>query len=65
MKGSLYNMHVANDPSDTATYGKKFFISGDQRDEVQEYTCTTAWDLSTMSGHPNSISRYRINLTRK
>ena len=53
-EGSLYNMHVANDPSDTATYGKKFFISGDQRDEVQEYTCTTAWDLSTMSATPTA-----------
>jgi len=48
-EGALSGMHVANDPNDTATYGKKFFVSGDNKDEVQEYTCTTAWDLSTMS----------------
>jgi len=48
-EGTLYGMHVANDPNDTSTYGKKFFIVGDNQDEVQEYTCTTAWDLSTMS----------------
>jgi hypothetical protein len=48
-EGTLYSLYVASDPNDTDTYGKKFFTLGSQRDEVQEYTCTTAWDLSTMS----------------
>jgi len=56
-EGALYGMHVANDPNDTATYGKKFFVSGDSRDEVQEYTCTTAWDLSTMSADATAYLR--------
>lgn len=54
-EGSLYGLYVASDPNDTNTYGKKFFISGEQRDEVQEYTCTTAWDLSTMSAVPTDF----------
>jgi hypothetical protein len=54
-EGSLYGMHVANDPNDTSTYGKKFFVVGDSKDEVQEYTCTTAWDLSTMSADATAV----------
>jgi len=49
LEGSLYSLYVASDPNDTDTYGKKFFICGSSKDEVQEYTCSTAWDLSTMS----------------
>ena len=48
-EGNLYSLYVASDANDTNTYGKKFFVLGNSRDEVQEYTCTTAWDLSTMS----------------
>ena len=54
-EGALYGMHVANDPNDTSTYGKKFFVVGDSVDEVQEYTCTTAWDLSTMSADATAV----------
>ena len=54
-EGSLYGLYVASDPNNTNTYGKKFFVAGDQRNEVQEYTCTTAWDLSTMSTVPTDF----------
>ena len=48
-EGNLYGIHIADDVNDSSTYGKKFFIIGSQRDEVQEYTATTAWDASTIS----------------
>ena len=60
-EGALYGMHVADDPTDTSTYGKKFFIVGDQQDEVQEYTCTTAWDLSTMSVDATAVLDLRTD----
>ena len=48
-EGSLYGIHIADDASDSSTYGKKFFIIGSSRDEIQEYTATAAWDASTIS----------------
>lgn len=54
-EGNLYSLYVASDSNDTDTYGKKFFVTGNSRDEVQEYTCTTAWDLSTMSVNATSF----------
>ena len=48
-EGQLYGIHIADDPNDSSTYGKKFFIVGSQTDEIQEYTATTAWDASTIS----------------
>jgi hypothetical protein len=60
-EGNLYGMHVANDPNDTSTYGKKFFVVGDSTDEVQEYTCTTAWDLSTMSADATAVFDLRTD----
>jgi len=48
-EGILYGIHIADDANDSSTYGKKFFIVGAQRDEIQEYTATTAWDASTIS----------------
>lgn len=54
-EGSLFGLYVASDSNDTDTYGKKFFVTGNTRDEVQEYTCTTAWDLSTMSVNATSF----------
>jgi len=61
LETALSNMHVANDPNDTATYGKKFFVVGDTHDEVQEYTCTTAWDLSTMSPNATAVFDLRTD----
>jgi hypothetical protein len=60
-EGALYGMYVASDPNDTATYGKKFFVVGDSLDEVQEYTCTTAWDLSTMSVNATEVFDLRVD----
>ena len=60
-EGELYNMYVANDPNDTSTYGKKFFVVGQNQDEVQEYTCTTAWDLSTMSADATAVFDLRTD----
>ena len=60
-EGTLYGMYVASDPNDTATYGKKFFVVGDSQDEVQEYTCTTAWDLSTMSTDATAVFDLRTD----
>ena len=48
-EGNLYGIHIADDANDSSTYGKKFFIIGSLRDEIQEYTATTAWDASTIS----------------
>ena len=48
-EGNLYGIHIADDANDSSTYGKKFFIVGSQKDEIQEYTATTAWDASTIS----------------
>ena len=48
-EGNLCGIHIADDASDSSTYGKKFFIIGSQRDEIQEYTATAAWDASTIS----------------
>jgi len=48
-EGQLYGIHIADDPNDSSTYGKKFFIVGSSTDEIQEYTATTAWDASTIS----------------
>ena len=48
-EGQLCGIHIADDANDSSTYGKKFFIVGSNRDEIQEYTATTAWDASTIS----------------
>ena len=48
-ESNTYGLHIANDPADTSTYGKRFYIIGSGKDEVQEYTATTAWDLSTIN----------------
>lgn len=47
-ESNLYGLYVADDPNDDS-YGKKFFITGTSQDEIQEYTATTAWDLSTVN----------------
>lgn len=49
IEGNLKGLHIANNPNDSASYGKKFYVVGSSRDEVQEYTASVAWDLSTLS----------------
>jgi len=47
-EGQVYSLYIANDPNDTNTYGKKWFTTGNSRDEVQVYTSSVAWDVSTI-----------------
>lgn len=47
-EGQVYSLYIANDPNDTNTYGKKWFTTGNSMDEVQVYTSSVAWDVSTI-----------------
>jgi len=57
-ESNLYGLYVADDPNDDS-YGKKFFITGTSQDEIQEYTATTAWDLSTVNTTATAVLSVR------
>ena len=46
--GTPVNLYIADDPNDTSTYGKKFFVIGDSTNKVFEFLATTAWDVTTI-----------------
>ena len=61
-EGNLYDLRIADDANDTSTYGKKFFILGNSVDEVQEYTASTAWDITTLGGNATASFDLRPSL---